>query len=106
MKMESMLWQAWLQAEQYDKALPWAEKWFEAANPKERKHYDLLYFLYRELEMRDQNARIIEQMFAIWPEDKSIRNAYLTLNCRRIKIFGGSPSHIINPDTPAACIAP
>jgi len=39
------LWQAWSQAENYPRALPWAEKWFNAARPKERKHYDLLNFM-------------------------------------------------------------
>jgi len=31
---------AWLQAEDYPRALPWAEKWFNQASPKTRKHYD------------------------------------------------------------------
>ena len=30
-----MLTQAWVQSENYKKALPWAEKWFKAARPKE-----------------------------------------------------------------------
>jgi len=73
------LWQAWSQAKQYDRALPWAEKWFENANPKQRKHYDLLYFIYYELEMRDKCVTIITQMHARWPDDKSISDAQLCL---------------------------
>ena len=40
-----MLTQAWVQSENYARALPWAEKWFNAASPKERKHFDLMNFL-------------------------------------------------------------
>jgi tetratricopeptide (TPR) repeat protein len=89
MKIEAMLWQAWSQAEQYDRALPWAEKWFEAANPKRRKHYDLLYFLYRELEMRGKSATIIKQMYTLWPDDKSIQDAHYVLNNKKRKLFCG-----------------
>lgn len=107
-KIEAMLWQAWSQAEQYDRALPWAEKWFETAEPKERQHFDLLYFLYRELEMRDKNALIIKQMYARWPEDKSIKKAYLTLNCQRGKLLSGISLgyELFIPDIPPACTAP
>ncbi len=46
-----MLWQAWSHAERYNRALPWAERWFNTANPKERKHFDLLNFMYNHLQM-------------------------------------------------------
>ena len=66
------LWQAWSQAEQYDRALPWAEKWFEAANPKQRKHYDLLNFLHHQLGQYDKQRTIVEKMHTRWPDDPQI----------------------------------
>ncbi|PHR59160.1 MAG: hypothetical protein COA43_09935 [Robiginitomaculum sp.] len=71
-----MLWQAWSQAEQYDKALPWAKKWFAAAKTKERKHYDLMNFLYHTLSMTDEQADILKQMINRWPEDKTLWEAW------------------------------
>lgn len=73
------LWQAWSQAEQYDRALPWAEKWFEAANPKQRKHYDVLNFLYHNLQMPEEQAVIILQMLEQWPQEKGLWNALASL---------------------------
>ncbi len=61
---------ACVQDEDYARALPWAEKWFEAANPKARKHYDLLNFLYTNQGMEDRQAEIVKEMAARWPEDK------------------------------------
>lgn len=67
-----MLVQAWLGAEDYKRALPWAEKWFNAANPKERKHFDLLNFLYNTLEMPGKQADIVKAMIQKWPEDRML----------------------------------
>jgi tetratricopeptide (TPR) repeat protein len=72
-KYIAILWQAWSQAEQYDRALPWAEKWFENANPKQRKHYDLLYFIYDQLNMQDEGALIVEQINARWPDNRKLK---------------------------------
>ena len=57
-----LLTQAWIQAEAYDRALPWAKKWFAAANPKERQHFDLMNFLYNNLGQSAQQADIVKQM--------------------------------------------
>ncbi len=73
------LWQAWSQAENYRKALPWAQKWFNAASPKERKHYDLLNFMYNNLNMPAQQADIVKQMIARWPEDKNLWQVWKSL---------------------------
>lgn len=45
---------SWVQVEDYPRALPWAEKWFANADPKTRRHYDLMNFLYVQLGMEDQ----------------------------------------------------
>lgn len=67
-----LLVQAWLGAEDYQRALPWAEKWFNRASPKERKHFDLLNFLYNNLQMTGKQADIVKQMIQKWPEDRML----------------------------------
>lgn len=74
-----MLWQAWSAADQYSRALPWAQKWFNAARPKERKHFDLLNFLYNNLNMPGKQADIIKQMINRWPEDKELWGAWASM---------------------------
>jgi len=74
-----MLVQAWVQADEPSKALPWAEQWFETAAPKERKHYDLMNYLYANLGMKTYQADIISQMILLWPEDKSLRSTLARL---------------------------
>ncbi len=71
--------QAWVQAENYRRALPWAEKWFRNASPKERKHFDLLNFLYNNLNMPAKQADIVKQMINRWPEDKTLWDAWASM---------------------------
>ena len=73
------LWQAWSQAENYRRALPWAERWFNAASPKERKHFDLLNFMYSNLNMPAKQADIAKQMINRWPGEKQLWNAWKSL---------------------------
>ncbi len=68
---------AWVQAEDYRRALPWAEKWFNSANPKERRHFDLLNFLFNNLGMNGRQADIVKEMINRWPEDKSLWDAWV-----------------------------
>jgi predicted Zn-dependent protease len=70
---------AWVQAEDYNRALPWAEKWFNAARPKERKHFDLLNFLYNNLGMQGRQADIVKEMIGRWPEDKTLWDAWASM---------------------------
>ncbi len=70
---------AWVQAEDYNRALPWAEKWFNAARPKERKHFDLLNFLYNNLRMPGKQADIVKDMIAKWPDDKQLWDNWASL---------------------------
>lgn len=71
--------QAWIQSENYSKALPWAEKWFNAASPKDRKHFDLMNFLYNNLGMQGRQADIVKQMINRWPEDKTLWDAWASM---------------------------
>ena len=74
-----MLTQAWVQSDNYSKALPWAERWFNAASPKERKHFDLLNFLYNNLRMPGKQADIVREMIGRWPEDKTLWDAWASM---------------------------
>ena len=70
---------AWVTAEDYDRALPWAEKWSEAAAPKARKHYDLLNFLYNNLDRSEDQLRLVKDMIDLWPEDKNLWNNWSSI---------------------------
>ncbi len=74
-----MLTQAWVQSENYSKALPWAQKWFNRANPKERKHFDLMNFLFNNLGMKGRQADIVKEMIKRWPEDKTLWDAWASM---------------------------
>jgi len=74
-----MLASAYAQMERYRDALPHAEAAFEMANPKERKHFDLLNFLYTQLNMPERQADILRQMLARWPEDKNLWNGWVSM---------------------------
>ena len=67
------LWQAWSQAEQYDRALPWAEKWFENATRKDIKHYMTMIFFYDALDLTEQKVVLQNQMTAQWPRSMDTR---------------------------------
>ena len=71
--------QAWVQSDNYSRALPYAERWFAAAAPKERKHYDLLNFLYNNLNMPGKQADIVKEMIGRWPEDKTLWDAWASM---------------------------
>lgn len=74
-----LLMQAWIQAENYTRALPWGQKWFAAANPKERRHFDLMNLLYHRLGQSSQQADIVKQMITRWPEDGELWEAWTSL---------------------------
>ena len=66
-----LLVQAWVSSDNYDRALPWSEKWFEAADPKERKHFDLLNFLYNNLGLSVRQSILVDEMKKQWPDEFS-----------------------------------
>ena len=74
-----LLTNAWVQAEDFRRALPWAEKWFNAARPKERRHFDLLNFLFNNLGMQGRQADIVKEMIGRWPEDRDLWNAWASM---------------------------
>ena len=78
-KFLKMLWQAWLQAEKYERALPWAEKWFDGVPHKERRHYDVLNFLYGHLQMPSEQEDTIKHMLIKWPEEKQLWEVWISL---------------------------
>ena len=52
---------AFVQADDYPRALPWAKIWFEKAEPKTKRHYDLLAFLYSELGLTEAKQKITKE---------------------------------------------
>ena len=70
---------AWTSAQRWNRALPWAERWFNNANPKERKHFDLLSFIYNNLDMPAKQSDIVKQMINRWPEDKNLWGIWASL---------------------------
>jgi len=86
----SLLVNAWIQAENYEQALPWAKRWYNDAEPKERKHYDLMNFLYNHLGQTEQQIEIIESMRQRWPDDKRHWDSLASIhanNGRELKAF-------------------
>ncbi len=71
--------QALAQADQERRALPYAEQAFEMASPKERKHFDLLNYLYNALNMPERQADIIREMLNRWPDDKNLWNGWVSM---------------------------
>ena len=69
--------QAGVQAQDYSRVLPWAELWFESVEVKERRHYDMLYYLYAQLNMRDRQLEFLTEMIEKWPEDKTLLRAFM-----------------------------
>lgn len=82
-QLTEMLVQAWVQADEPSKALPWAEQWFKDAAPKKRSHYDLMNYLYANLDMPEYQADIINQMILRWPDDDNLRNALVSIKARQ-----------------------
>ena len=74
-----LLTQAWAQAEEFERALPWAEKWFAGAKPKARKHYDLMNFLYANLKQTGRQAELVKEMITRWPNEKELWDAWASL---------------------------
>ncbi len=78
-KIHLMIAQSWLQADEYRKALPHAEAAFRTANPKKKKHFDILNYIYHELKMPGKQAKLLEQEVSIWPDDKKVWKAIASL---------------------------
>ncbi len=78
-RIHLMIAQAWLQADAYRKALPHGEAAFRMANPKKKKHFDILNYVYHELKMPGKQAKLLEQEVSIWPDDKKIWRAIASL---------------------------
>ena len=74
-----LLVKAWLQAEDFNRVLPWAEKWFAQAKPKERKHFDAMNYIFYRLDMPSRQAEIINQMIERWPDDKALWESRVSL---------------------------
>lgn len=57
---------------QMSRALPHGRRAYELASPRQRRHYDVLNYLYTELNMPRERAQILQEMVQLFPQDRSI----------------------------------
>ena len=67
-----LLVQAWVNAGDFEKALPWTQKWYERASPKTRKHFDLLNLVYHKLGRYKDQIDIVKDMINQWPGEREL----------------------------------
>jgi len=79
--------QALVQAEKYDRALPWAERWFAAKSPKARKHYDLMNYLYHTLNKPDKQLGVLQAMTSQWPQERKLWDLQISALAAQDKTF-------------------
>lgn len=75
----TMIATALAQSDQFQRALPYAEQAFELAAEPQRSHFDLLNYLYSELNMPEKQADIIREMLNRWPDDRNLWNAWVSM---------------------------
>lgn len=80
MRRLEVLLNAWLMAEDYERALPWAELWLERSSAHDRQPYDLLIFIYTALGDAEKQATLMERMIVQFPKDERLPK---TLNALR-----------------------
>lgn len=78
-KHAELLMSAWIAIEQYERALPWAKHWFDQANPKERKHFDVLNFIYHETDRTEEQIELIKLMVQRLPYDETLWKSWASL---------------------------
>jgi len=93
-KYVDLLVTSWMLSENYERALPWAEQWFELSNPKQRKHYDLLSYLYDQLDQTEKQTSLLQEMAEKWPHDRTIQTALDPMSVNSTKVKAGIPSFI------------
>ncbi len=81
-KNTEMIMQGWYSAGEFQKALPWAERWFNGATEKSRKHYDVMNYLYAQLGQDAGQLSIINQMVARWPQERALWDNKVALESR------------------------
>ena len=70
---------AWLQIEDLERARPWAEDAFRKANPKTRKHFDQLNYIYHGLKQHELQSDIVKQMIERWPSETALWESWASL---------------------------
>ncbi len=70
---------AWLQIEDLERALPWAEEAFRRTNAKTRKHFDQLNYIYHGLKRHDRQSDIVKQMIERWPSETELWESWASL---------------------------
>lgn len=70
---------SWSHARKFDKALLVAEPYFADISDKDRRHYDLMNFLYMKNGRTADQARILRDMISLWPDDDVLRQTLADL---------------------------
>ena len=78
-RLAMMLAQAYAQADRFPEGLRYAEQAYNGANPKERRHFNLVLYYYQSLDRTADQMRIIGEMAARWPTEKNIWTSYASL---------------------------
>ncbi len=74
-----MMAQAYAQIENFPKARTYAERAYNTTKKKERKHFDLLNYIYNKLELKAEQAKLVEEMLTLWPDDRKLWDIWLSL---------------------------
>ncbi|MCG8442239.1 MAG: hypothetical protein MI723_10570, partial [Caulobacterales bacterium] len=73
---------AYAELDDYRSALRHGRLAFQKADPRERKHYDLLNYLYAELDMPRERAALLTEMVALYPTDDKIWTSIAALKAQ------------------------
>lgn len=64
---------SWSYAGNFENALAAAEPYFNGLTEKERRHYDLMNFLYGKTGKVSRQTDILNEMLTLWPDDDILR---------------------------------
>lgn len=78
-RLAMMLAQAYAQADRFQEGLQYAERAYNNASPRERRHFNLVLYYYQSLDRTADQMRIIGEMAARWPAEKNIWTSYASL---------------------------
>jgi len=74
-----MMAQAYAQAERYSEGIRYARLAFDTANPRERRHFDLLLHYFQQLDLQPEQLDLLHQMVERWPDDRNMWTSLVAL---------------------------
>ncbi len=73
---------AYSELDDFNGALRHGRAAFDKASPRERKHYDVLNYLFTELNMPRERAELLQEMVTLYPTDKKIWTSIAALHAQ------------------------